>query len=214
MTDTNDQTEPREDATPDAATPRDAATWGDTAPDEAASAPAAAVAEAPAPARRMRIVAVVGAIVLLAILAFGAWFFLSGANDDFFDTNAKSGQAPYKSKEEMQAELDRVVEEGMFNISIASVIQFEDGSSPGTAYIENVPGNRYFMQVSIVLDDTDEEVFQSKALKPDSYLETIELTQDLEAGNHQATATFTAFDPDTREQAGQAAAKVTLAVAA
>ena len=163
--------------------------------------------------KRKRIVAAAIALILLIALAAVAWFALGGSDDGFFDLNAKTGQAPYKSQEEMQAELDRVVEEGMFNISIASVIQFDDGASPGTAYIENVPGNRYLMQVVIALDDTGETVYESKALKPDSYIESIQLTQDLEPGNHAATATFKALDPETREEAGQAAAKVTLAVA-
>lgn len=173
----------------------------------------AAEEEKPDRSRRRRVVSAVVALLLLLLVGAGAWFLLGGAGDDFFDLNAKSGQAPYKTQEEMQAELDRVVDEGMFNISIANVIQFDDGASTGTAYIENVPGNRYLMQVSITLDDTGETVYESKALKPDSYIESIELSNDLEAGNYPATATFKALDQQSHEEVGQAAAKVTLAVA-
>ncbi|ROT87910.1 hypothetical protein [Gordonibacter urolithinfaciens] len=105
-----------------------------------------------------------------------------------------------------------MVEEGMFGISIASVIPFADGASEGTAYIENVPGNRYLMRVAIVLDGTGETVFESKALKPGTYLETVELASDLDPGNYAATATFTALDPESREEVGRAGAKVTLSV--
>ena len=163
--------------------------------------------------RRKRLIA--GAVALVVLLAVGglglaAWSQATGT--DFFDMNAQSGQAPYKTPEEIQAELDRVVEEGMFNISIASVIEFPDGSSPGTAYIENVPGNRYLMQVSIALDDTGEAVYESGALKPDSYIGDITLSRDLDQGDYPATATFSALDPDSREEVGKAAAKVTLSV--
>lgn len=152
-----------------------------------------------------------GAAAALAIVAGALWFAL-GRPADPFDPNAQAGQAPYKSPEEIQAELDRVVEEGMFNISIASVIEFADGTSPGTAYIENVPGNRYLMQVALTLDDTGETVYESGVLKPDSFIDSITLTKDLEPGTYPATATFTALEQDSLEDAGKAAAKLTLVV--
>lgn len=161
--------------------------------------------------RRTRLFVALAVVVVLALGGLGLWFAL-GQPDDLFDPNARSGQAPYKSAEEIQAELDRLVEEGMFNISIASVIEFADGTSPGTAYVENVPGNRYLMQVALTLDDTGETVYESKALKPDSYIESITLSKDLEPGDYPATATFLALDPDSHEEMGKAAAKVTLVV--
>ena len=55
-------------------------------------------------------------------------------------------------------------------------------------------------------------LFRSGGLKPDSYIEKIALSQDLDAGSYAATATFHALDPDTLDEVGQAAAKVTLNV--
>lgn len=163
--------------------------------------------------RSKRIAAAASALIVLIALAIaGGVLWSQTGGDDLFDPNARSGQAPYKTPEEIQAELDRVVEEGMFNISIASVIEFEDGQSQGVAYIENVPGNRYLMQVSITLDDTGETVYESKALKPDSFIESIGLSQDLEPGSYPATATFAALDQESHEEVGKAAAKVTLVV--
>lgn len=161
--------------------------------------------------RRIAIIAASVAVVL-ALVGGGIWWFGQSQQNDFFDQNAILGQAPYKTPEEVQAELDRIVEEGMFNISIASVVEFADGTAPGTAYIENVPGNRYVMQVNIALDDTGETVYESKGLKPGSYIEDITLSKDLEPGNYAATATFSALDTDSLEEVGKAAAKVTLSV--
>ena len=46
-------------------------------------------------------------IILLAlILGIGLWWVLF-ASGNWFDSNAKSGQAPYKTNEEIQAELNR-----------------------------------------------------------------------------------------------------------
>ena len=162
-------------------------------------------------ARTKRIAIIAGIVVVLLALALGIWWF-AGGHDDFFDANALEGQAPYKTPEEMQAELDRIVEEGMFNISIASIIQFDEGTQPGKAYIENVPGNRYLMQVTITLDDGGETVYETKAIKPGQYIEDITLSKDLDQGTYPATATFTAYDQESHDEVGQAAAKVTLNV--
>lgn len=161
--------------------------------------------------KRTRLLIVLLLLLLLCGAAAAVWL-AGGGGNDFFDPAARNGQAPYKSQEEMQAELDRIVEEGMFNISIASVIEFDAPSSPGKAYIENVPGNRYHMSVAITLDDTGEVLYESKGLAPGSYIEDIQLARNLEAGSHNATATFTAFDKDTFEEAGKAAAKISLVV--
>ncbi|WP_165061633.1 flagellar protein FliS [Adlercreutzia sp. ZJ154] len=175
---------------------------------------ATATAAASGENRKKRTVIIVIACVVVALAAWLLiWLFACNGNS-LLDPNARTGQAPYKSQEEMQAEIDRVVEEGMFNISIASVIEFADGTSNGTAYIENVPGNQYNMQVVITDDTTGEVLYESGMLQPNQYIENITLTKDLDAGTYAATATFTALDPTTYEEVGQAAAKITLNVAA
>lgn len=159
------------------------------------------------------VLVVVGVIVIALAIWLLVWLFACNG-PSMFDANAQSGQAPYKTEAEMQEELDRVVQEGMFNISISSVIQFADGTSEGTAYIENVPGNRYNMKVTITDDDSGEVLYESGVLKPNQFIENIALAKDLDAGTYSATATFTALDQETNEEIGEAAAKVTLNVLA
>lgn len=150
-------------------------------------------------------------IVIIAAIGVGIWAFASQGGG-FYDNSAQNGQAPYKTDEEKQAELDRVVEEGMLSISIASVIEFENGTSEGTAYIENVPSNKYDMKVTITLDSNNEVVYESGGISPDSHIDTIKLMKNLAAGTYPATATFTAYDRQTHEEVGQAAAKITIVV--
>ena len=164
-----------------------------------------------APSHKRTILIVAGIVIAAIAIWACVWLFAcNGAS--LFDPDARDGQAPYKSAEEMQAELDRVVEEGMFNISIAGAIQFDDGASEGTAYIENVPGNRYNMRVRITEDATGDVLYESGVLKPNQFIEKIALTKDLDQGSYPATATFTALDPSSYDEVGQAAAKVVVNV--
>ncbi len=165
--------------------------------------------------KRKKIIIGAVAAVLVVLLGVGAWALLGGEDGPggFFDPNATEGQAPYKTAEEVQAELNRLVEEGMFNISIAGEIEFANGSSQGVAYIENVPGNRYHMKVTITLDDTGETVYESGGIAPGNFIERITLMRDLPAGSYDATATFGAYNTETLDEMGQAAAKVKITVA-
>ncbi len=160
--------------------------------------------------RNLRIL--IGAIVVVVIVIACAFFFVNNANSGFYDPDAKEGQASYKTLEEIEAERNRQMQEGMLNISIASQIEFENGTAPGTAFIENVPSNKYVLKVTITTDSNGEVVYQSGGIKPDSTIETIKLSQPLAAGVYPATATFSAYDPDSLQEVGQAAAKVTLVV--
>jgi hypothetical protein len=133
-------------------------------------------------------------------------------DEDFFDPSAVTGILPNMSEEEIQAELDRVVQEGMLNISISSGITFNDGKSKGMANIYNVEANRYIFKVGIVLDDSQETVYESKGIRPGQYIQYIELEKDLDAGEYPATAVFTAYTEEDHEVVGNVAAQVVLYV--
>ena len=118
---------------------------------------ASAAPDQPAGKPKSFYVAVIVAILALLaalVLAF-ALFSHNGAGRD---PNAAVGQLEGKTPEEIQAELDRIVEEGMFNISIASTVQLEDGASDAELRIENVPNNPYLMKVELARDDTGDTI--------------------------------------------------------
>lgn len=164
-------------------------------------------------ARKRKIIILIGVAVIVVIAIVCAFIFAgNAANSGFYDPDAKEGQASYKTLEEIEAERNRQMQEGMLNISIASQIEFDNGTAPGTAFIENVPSNKYVLKVTITTDSNGEVVYQSGGIRPDSTIETITLSEPLGAGVYPATATFSAYDPDTLQEVGQAAAKVTLVV--
>lgn len=156
------------------------------------------------------------AIVLaLATVVLAAAFFLGAFNGDdesSRDPNAALGQLEGKTPEQIQAELDRIVEEGMFNISIASAVEFEDGTSEGDIRIENSPSNRYLMKVEITRDDTGEVVFSTGMIEPNHHIQRAKLSVDLDAGTYPCTAVFYAHDAESEKLIGQAAAQMTISV--
>ncbi|WP_139651340.1 hypothetical protein [Raoultibacter phocaeensis] len=159
--------------------------------------------------RRRVLIGVAVVLVIVALLLLVR----SCTGGSLRDPNAEFGQLENKTQEEIQAELDRVVEEGMFNISITSKVEFADGLSEGELRIENVPGNRYLMQVDITRDDTGELVFRSGMIEPNHHIQKAKLDQDLDPGEYECTALFSAHDPETEDLVGRAGAKLTILVA-
>lgn len=155
------------------------------------------------------------AVLLLCAIGFGLWFFLlrdTGYERYEFDTDAMAGRIQTMTEEEIQAELNRVVEEGMFNISIASAIIFESPTAEGEARIENVAANNYHMQVDIILDETEKTVYSSKLIQPGYSIQNIKLSQKLEPGEYDATAIFSAITKDEMQLFGTAGAQIKLYV--
>lgn len=124
------------------------------------------------------------------------------------DPNASVGQLEGKTPEEIEAELNRIVEEGMFNISINPAPIFPSGTEEGNLRIENVPANRYNMSVKITLDETGETIYQSGIIAPNHHIEFDSLDVPLAKGKYRATAVFTAYEPETDSVRGQAAAQI------
>ena len=98
------------------------------------------------------------------------------------------------------------------NISIASSVEFADGTSEGELRIENVPNNPYLMKVEITCDDTGEAVYTSGMIEPNHHIQKARLDVDLDAGDYPCTAVFYAYGKDDEQLVGQAAAKMTVSV--
>lgn len=166
--------------------------------------------------KRKRLICILiaaGVVVIAAAVGLGVYFSRDKGYKPFeFDTAALEGRIKTMSDAEIQEELNRIVEEGMFNISIASNIVFLTPGGEGEARIENIAANPYHMQVSITLDATGETLYRSKGLAPGTYIEHIRLNRTLEPGEYDATATFFAITRDKYELVGTAGAKIKLTI--
>ena len=165
-----------------------------------------------APPRKSRRGVVIALVVAILAIVVAILLALTLCVDEKSRRQGDAGQLEGKTDAEIQAELDRVVEEGMFNISVASVVEFENGSAEGDLRIENVPGNRYLMRVTLVRNDTGQQLYQTDIIEPDHHIQRDALDVVLPAGSYECTALFEALDPETEEQVGQAAAVITVNV--
>ena len=149
-------------------------------------------------------------LVLVILLIFTVMKFRK--DPGFFDPNAKDGPLPGRTQEEIQAELNRIVEEGMFNISIASVVVMEQSSRKAPVKIENIAANHHLMSVVITLDETGEQIYSSGLIEPGYHIQTAPLSRPLKKGYYSATAVFTAYYAEDEKPAGQAAVKINIEV--
>lgn len=128
--------------------------------------------------------------------------------ETYVDLDAKLGILPGMSLEEIQSRLNQVVEEGMVNISINPEPEFENGSAKGNLRIENVAANHYDYIVTITLDDTGEEIYQSGVISPGYYVDEAKLTKELPKGDYNATAVFKAYEQGTKNIIGTVAVTI------
>lgn len=128
------------------------------------------------------------------------------------DENAEEGGLVQRSKEEIQAELNEKVQQGMINISMNTSPVFEDGQSKGNLLIVNSERNNYPQVVYIVRKDTGDEIYRSGAIPVGSKIENAKLSVDLDAGTYDCVAYFNNVDLETGEYLGTAGAEIQITV--
>jgi hypothetical protein len=162
-----------------------------------------------------------GVSILLLVLIIGAlaftvvriyWNLHPKTPDYEREITAKLGQLDGKSEAEIQAELNRVIKEGMFHISINTTPVFPDSKSEGNLEIENVPNNHYLMRVEITDNDSGGLLYSTKYIEPNSHIQKAALEKQLAAGEYPATATFHAYDPNTLTEIGSTACEMMIYV--
>ena len=128
------------------------------------------------------------------------------------DANATDGGIDGKSQEELQEELNKIVEEGMINISMNLNPVFANGAADGNLLIVNEEINRHPQVVEIYRDDTDELIYRSGVIPVGSKIEKGKLNVDLPAGQYACTAYFNSVDENTGELLGKAGAAIEITV--
>lgn len=163
-----------------------------------------------------RIIAAIVILFLAVLFGMFAWmrYTESQSANAMLESGikAKVGQLEGKSEAEIAATLNEVVDEGQLQISINMNPVFSSGEASGNLKIENHPNNHYNIRVSITMDDTGEEIYNSGLMPINSHIDEDVLEKVLKKGEYPATATFTAYDPETDMEVGQSAAKIQISI--
>ena len=157
---------------------------------------------------------VIVCLCLLAVVAGGAAFWLTREDTDplALDDNATMGVLPGIDITERQAQLQEQLDESMIAFSINTSPVFATGGSEGNLMLENPEHNAKLLVAEIYLDDTQELIYQSKAIPAGAYIENAMLDKVLEPGEYQAKAYFKAYREDDRSFIGQAGAAIKITV--
>lgn len=113
---------------------------------------------------------------------------------------------------EIEEIMQRKADESTFSFEINSRPFFENGQSEGNIRIYNPPFNNYLIDVEIKLDSNNKTIFKSGKLKPNQYIEKAKLSRNLKKGEYEATATISAYDPESEQLLGVSVAKLIIAI--
>lgn len=155
-------------------------------------------------------------LLLIIIASVAIWLAREGdsAKDDplALDDNATMGVLPGIDVAERQAQLQERLDEGMIAFSINTSPVFATGGSEGNLMLENPANNAKLLVVEIYIDETQELVYQSKAIPTGAYIENARLDKILEPGEYPATAYFKAYREEDHSFIGQAGAAIKITV--
>ena len=129
-----------------------------------------------------------------------------------YDDAAIEGGWDNLSPEEIAEKLNEKVAEGMINISMNTAPYFENGKAEGNVMIVNEDINLYPQQVEFIRNDTQEIIYQSKAIPVGSKIERAALAVELPAGTYECTAMFHNLDPETGNVIGTAGAIINITI--
>lgn len=107
-------------------------------------------------------------------------------------------------------ELQQQVDEGMLSFGINATPQFAKDTLQGNLMVENPPENGSRFKVSVYRNDTGEKIYESGAVEPGQYLETVTLSTALEKGEYPCTAYFDAYNLADEGYLGRAGAEITV----
>lgn len=161
------------------------------------------------------IVLVVGVFFLIRMMGTpseGAAAAEEAAPGIVYDTAAEEGGWEDLSQEEIEANLNEKVAQGMINISMNTSPVYADGTSEGNIMVVNETINHYPQRVEFIRNDTQEVIYTSDAIAVGSKIEAATLDVDLEPGQYECTALFHNLDPVSGTVLGTAGAIIYITV--
>lgn len=127
------------------------------------------------------------------------------------DSNLSDGNGG-KSKEELQAELNKKVEEGMMNVSMNTNIVLKNGKSKANLKITNKENNRYMQFVEIYTKEDNKLIHKTGGIPVGKSLNEAKLDEELKKGTYECVAYFNGVDETTNSIVGKVGVNITINV--
>lgn len=120
------------------------------------------------------------------------------------------GTYQYKTREEILAELQE--SQQMVTDKVSSNVTFSTGRTGATGQwiMENTIDNTVIQQAEIYLEDL--LIAKTEPIYPGQYIQTVELLNDVEPGEHKALVYISYYNVDNKVFAGQVGYQVNLSV--
>lgn len=167
---------------------------------------------------------VIFAVVIVLIIAACAFAFsimskraaeqaiaMNASKTPGVDTSIVLGEAKKGSISEKYAEMEKNANENSIGIEMNIEVVLENGDSEGNAMIGNPATNTKSFVASIILEGTNEEVYRSGLIPPDSHINTIKLNKSLAKGKYPAIAYYEVYN-DAGEITGKTGVNLTITV--
>ena len=155
---------------------------------------------------------VMGAVALALFLAV-IWLAArqrAGPEGLAYEPNAVVGTVN-RSPEEVRAELEAQVAEGLVSFSINATPCGKRGADVNWM-IENPENNAKLIAVEVTLDETGETIYKTGAIRPGMYVMYAPPQRELAPGEYRCTAMIRSYRLETEEFIGQAGAELLLTI--
>ena len=143
-------------------------------------------------------------LLLLLLLIFFAGYTGYKLYQNYLDRKAQvqsgilgeigNGIMPGMTQEELQRYLNEQADKSKFTINVNSQLEFDDTNSKAYLRLINGRNSAYAIKFTIKLDSSNEVVYKSALVRPEQYIEYINLSKKLDKGNYKATGIYEFYD--------------------
>ena len=134
--------------------------------------------------------------VLLVILLAGAGMLLGQKNSGPVTNTDSTAKQDFEFEEEQTQKTEEAAEAPGIEIPGYSIIPIKANTTDVEIDLYNPEGNNVYFQLTFRLKETNEQLFESKLLKPGQHLYNITLEKGLPAGDHAVTIQYSTFSTD------------------
>lgn len=157
---------------------------------------------------RKKVLIASGCAVLAAAGIGAAIFFFQQQGGLEMEANATIGSMPGIDEATRRKQLQEMLDESKIAFSINTNPLYDVKTGQMNLLLENPSNNAKLLTAEIRLAGEEDAIYQSKAMRPGSYLENVTLEKPLAPGTYGATVYLKAYHEETQALIGQTGAEI------